>query len=349
MHHPELAAPTMQPQLVALDTTFIPAPAAAQQWTVSVASAKYHWYDLLAGFPQIPDIRDPIGRYLRRMQFDLEAAAAKRLLYFVVTRPRVRFDTSRPVQWGFFSLKLTLPLLVGMAELREHLTFELKVPFAATMKKPTVTLTENFLTLNWGGLVEVLTIHDVLQHYDTAIKIPNKVLYVGQTWDPAARLAKGRLPEVQRLHHQNSEHHDTLILVQQMTVEAYSELGDPALWPAHQSDAGADELAADRSEAISAALMHYFEGPTPRRNHEEKCLRNARLREIQASQQIDEIRIDIELKDVGNYAYLVSDHAASAARHMLCCAIVEGDAQVTRCELPVTSGKPGKLGRRAMA
>jgi hypothetical protein len=339
MHLPELAAQTTQPQLVALSTAFPPPPSAPQHWAVSVADAKYHWYDLIAGFPQVPDIRDPIGRYQRRMQFDLEAAAAKRMMYFVVTRPRARFDTSRNVQWGFFSLKLTLPLLIGMGELRENLTIELKVPFAATMKKPTVTLSENFLTLNWGGLVEALSIHDVLQNFENGLKIPSKVVYVGQTWDPAARLSKGRLPEVQRLHQQHSEHHDTLILVQQLAVEARSELGDPAQWPGNQSEEAADVLARDRTEAVSAALMHYFEGSNPRRGNEEKCLRNARLREVQANHLLEEISIDLELPDAGNYRYLVSDHAASAQRHLLRCAIVEGEAIVTRCELPAKTAK----------
>ncbi len=340
MHPPEPAAPPPQPQLVAIDAPVLPPSAVPQTWAVSVADAKYHWYDLIAGFPQAPDIRDPIGRYQRRMQFDLEAAAAKRMLYFVVTRPRVRFDTSRSVQWGFFSLKLTLPLLVGMGEMRENLTIELEVPFAATMKKPSVTLSEKFVTLNWGGLVEALSIHDVLQNYENGLKIPSKVLYVGLTWDPAARLSKGRLTEIQRLHQQHSEHHDTLILIQQIAVAASSELGDPAQWPAYQFEAAADALEAERIEAVAAALSRYFEGPNPRtRNHEEKSLRNTRLRAIQASQQVTQMRLDVQWPQTGNYRYLVSDHASSAQRHLLHCAIVDGEAIVTPSELPAKSAK----------
>jgi hypothetical protein len=85
--------------------------------------------------------------------------------------------------------------------------------------------------------------------------------------------------------------------------------------------------------------MHYFEGTTPRRNNEEKLLRNARLREVQAKQQVEDISIDLQLPEAGNYRYLVSDHAASAQRHLLRCAIVEGEAIVTRCELPAKTAK----------
>ncbi|MET0323496.1 MAG: hypothetical protein ABW069_22490, partial [Duganella sp.] len=137
---------------------------AAQTWRVTVSDAKYHWYDLFAGFPERPDIRDPVGRQLRRMQFDLEATMEKRLIYFVINRPIVRFDTARNVSWAFFSLKLTVPILVGSEGKRETVQMELTVPFAATLKKPAVTMTDRFITLNWGGLVEALSIHEVLQN-----------------------------------------------------------------------------------------------------------------------------------------------------------------------------------------
>src|SRR5476651_891997 len=133
--YPDLIADIPEPynDLLANVPALINAP---QTWNVTVSDAKFHWYDLVAGFPQTPDIRDPVGRYLRRMQFDLEAATEKRLIYMVVNRPRVRFDTKRSVQWGFFSLKLTVPLLVGADEKRDSITLELEVPFAATLKKP---------------------------------------------------------------------------------------------------------------------------------------------------------------------------------------------------------------------
>jgi len=334
----ELAAQTPQPTAVpfAALALHLPEPIPVpQQWEVEIDNAKYHWYDLIAGFPQVPDIRDPVGRYLRRMQFELEAAAANRHIYFVVTRPRIRFDTARQTQWGFFSLKLTLPLLVGADELREAITIELKVPFAATVKKPTVTMTENFITLNWGGMVEALSVHDVLQHYENGLKIPGKVIYVGQTLDPAARLSRGRLTELQKLHQQHSEHQDTLLLVQQMRVTAHSELGDPVTWPAYQSDEAADLLRRDRMDVVEAALIRYFEGAAPRARHtEDKSERQERLRAIAADERLEQVSITLELPDAGNYRYLMSDQVAAARQHLLDCSLADGEALVTRREPP---------------
>ena len=125
-----------------------PHTAAPQSWVATVTDAKFHWYDLIAGFPERPDIHDPIGRYQRRMQFELEAVAERHHLFYAVTRPRVRFDANGSISWAFFSLKLTLPLLMGLDEIKETLTFEPTVPFAATLKKPIVTLTPNFFHNN---------------------------------------------------------------------------------------------------------------------------------------------------------------------------------------------------------
>lgn len=162
---PELAAQTLQPQAeqMADYTAYIPERhTAPQSWYASVADARIHWYDLIAGFPERLDIHDPVGRYQRRMQFELDAVASRHHLFFALTCPPVRFDAAGTVHWGFFSLKLTLPLLVGQEQKRDSITFELTVPFAATLKKPLVQLTAKYVTLNWGGLVETFSVHDIL-------------------------------------------------------------------------------------------------------------------------------------------------------------------------------------------
>lgn len=305
--------------------------AAEQTWSVTVAEAKYHWYDLIAGFPAVPDIRDPVGRYLRRMQFDLEATMEKRLIYFVVNRPRVTFDPNRGVSWGFFSLKLTVPILVGPEGKRDSVSIELEVPFAATLKKPTVTVTERFVTLNWGGLIEALAIHDVLQNYDNDVDFPSTVRYVGQTRDPSGRLAKARLAAVQKIHQNYSEGNDTLLLVQRMNVEVISDDGDPAELEANQNAVAADALLKDRMDVVECALIRYFEGEHMRaRSDKELALRRERLREIEQHQRLHRFRIDLRLEDGGKYYDLVSPHVEKSRSHVIDCELVDGVISVTR-------------------
>ncbi|MET0265701.1 MAG: hypothetical protein ABW202_08810 [Duganella sp.] len=304
---------------------------APQTWRVTVSDAKYHWYDLFAGFPERPDIRDPVGRQLRRMQFDLEATMEKRLIYFAVNRPIVRFDPSRNVSWAFFSLKLTVPILVGVDGKRDTVQMELTVPFAATLKKPTVTMTDRFITLNWGGLVEALSIHDVLQYYENDVAFPSKVQYVGQTKDPAGRLARARLTAVQRIHQNNNEDNDLLLLVQRMQVEVLCDDGDPGELPINQNAVAADMLLKDRVDAIECALIRYFEGPQMHgRSDREADVRRQRLRELHESNKLESFRIDLRLEDDNPYHELVSNHVPASRQHILDCTIADGLVQVVR-------------------
>ena len=338
MNFPEQAAQNPQPTS---DPFALPAEARAahtaapQSWMVRVADAKYQWYDLVAGFMDKPDIRDPIGRYLRRTQFELEAVAEKRHLFFAVTRPRVRFDVTGAVQWGFFSLKLTLPLLMGAEQAKEHLTIELSVPFAATLKKPAVTLTENFITLNWGGFVEALSIHDVLQRYAHQLKIPSKVVYVGQTRDPEALLSKGRLPALQKLRARSGLDYDMLLLVQRLEVVVSCADGDPAELPHNAHPLAADALLAERMDVIEAAMIRYFEGGDARqRQAEEREARVLRLTEVQQSNHLTQFTIDYELEDAANYSCLSSEFVTSARRHLLSCYIADGQTHVAPMPIP---------------
>ncbi len=334
--HDLMAAPAEQiDELLPLTPQRTNAP---QTWAVTVADAKFHWYDLVAGFPEIPDIRDPVGRHLRRMQFDLEATMEKRLIFFAINRPRVRFDTNRSTSWGFFSLKLTVPILVGAEEKRDSVTLELEVPFAATLKKPSVVVTDRFVTLNWGGLIEALSIHDVLQHYDNSLNFQSKVQYVGQTKDPLGRLARARLPAVQRIHAQNSEDSDMLLLIQRMNVEVISDDGDPAELPANDNPVAADVLLKDRIDVIECALIRYFEGPERHgRSDKEAEIRKQRLRQIKETNKLDIFRIDLRLDDPGKYHDLFSRHAPVSRNHIIDCTIVDGEVLVTRVQEKVKS------------
>jgi hypothetical protein len=343
MDFPEQVAPNPQPYADSF-ATLPQRTTAPQSWMVRVAAAKYHWYDLIAGFAEKPDIRDPIGRYMRRMQFELEATAEKRHLFFAVTRPRVRFDIAGVVQWGFFSLKLTLPLLMGAEQTKESITVELKVPFAATMKKPTVILTENFISLNWGGLVEVFSVHDLLQTYAHTLKLPSKVAYVGQTRDPEGRLGKGRLPALHKLRAQYGMDYDTLLLVVGLEVEVSCADGDPAALPHNEHPMTADVLHAERADVIEAALIRYFEGSNPRwRQLDERKARAERLAAVQAANNLVQYTIDLALapEDTGNYSHLASEFVSAANRHLLSCYIADGQAQVAAMPLP-TPAKGGK-------
>lgn len=303
------------------EQSLTPRSSAPQVWTATVAESKFYWYDLLVSGDELPDFRDPVGRYLRRMQFALDGTMEKRLLYCLVSRPRVRFDRQRNVSWGFFSLKLTVPVLIGVEERKSTITLDIEVPFDATFKKPLVQVQDKFLILNWGSMFEPLSIHDLIQRYDTGLEFASTVLYVGQTRDPDGKLAKGEAPLINRLRNTNSLENDTFLLIQRMEVQVDTTARDMS------------EEASERTQVdvLEGALIAYFEGPSPRlRNEVEQGTRRERMAELQDTYWLERMTVDLGFKEADSFYELKSEYAEQSRRHLFDCTFAEGRATCRR-------------------
>jgi hypothetical protein len=302
------------------ELSLTPRSTAPQTWTATVAESKFYWYDLLADGTPLPDFRDPVGRYLRRMQFALDGTMEKRLIYFLVARPRVRIDPQRSISWGFFSLKLTIPILIGAQARKSTITIELDVPFEATLKKPTVELQDKYLLLNWGALTETFSIHDLLQRHDTGLPNAGKILYVGQTHDPSGKLAKGMVTAVNRLREATEQDHDSFLLVQRYDVQVQTTSTELLEEPSIRS----------RTDIVEGALIRYFEGATPPgRRDSELSTRRDHLHELQQTYWLERLTVDTGFKDADAFYELGSDQAPTARRHVFECTVEQGLAEVT--------------------
>ncbi|QBE62619.1 hypothetical protein [Pseudoduganella lutea] len=299
----------------------MPRSSAPQVWTATVAETKFYWYDLLVEGSPLPDFRDPVGRYLRRMQFAIDGTMEKRLLYFLVARPRVRFDLQRSVSWGFFSLKLTIPVLIGPEERKSSITIELDVPFEATYKKPVVQVQDKFLLLNWGALVETFSIHDLIQRFDTGLAFPSTVLYVGQTHDPAGKLAKGQHSPVNRARNAGMLDSDMFLLIQRFDVAV---------------DTTAIDLSEEASlrthvDMLEGALIGYFEDPASRlRNEIERGNRRDHLAELHHTYFLQKLTVDLGFQGADAFHELESTQAGRSRRHLFDCTFDAGRPVIRR-------------------
>lgn len=287
-----------------------------QSWDVTVSESKFYWYDLLTDFPPVPDFRDPMGRYLRRMQFAVEATMEKRLMFMLVSRPRLRFDTSKSFSWGFFGLKLSIPMLIGADQKRDSVSIELKVPEDATLKKPTVQVFERFLTLNWGSLIETYSVHDLLQSFDTKHDFPSKVQYVGQTRDPAGRLLKGRHSGVNRACDNSGPDNDNFLLIQRIDFKHEGVLTGAA----EDTEAAHDLLLKDQMDLLECVLIKYFEKDDEKmRSVREVAAREARVASLQHAHMVQRLQVDLGMEAPDAFQDLYSDRVKVAPRHRFEC------------------------------
>jgi hypothetical protein len=291
-----------------IEAALPPRSSAPQRWDASVAESRFYWYDLLVNDPLVPDFRDPIGRYQRRMQFALDATMEKHLLFFVVSRPKLRFDTKKGTSWGFFGLKLTVPLLAGVDNRKESITLELEVPFEATFKKPIVTLHDKYITLNWGALTECFSAHDLLQKFPNELKYESTVQFVGITRDPQARLAKGRLPAVNRIVEENDGTLDTFLLVKRMDVKVETAVAEPM----------GEASTRSHIEVMEAALIRYFEGEKLAHHGTiENNNRRDHLAQLVDTYQLQNLTVDLGFKEADSFDDLKSANAPLSRRHLI--------------------------------
>ncbi|WP_051293428.1 hypothetical protein [Pseudoduganella violaceinigra] len=291
-----------------IEAALPPRSSAPQRWNASVAESRFYWYDLLVNDPLVPDFRDPIGRYQRRMQFALDATMEKQLLFFVVARPRLRFDIKKGTSWGFFGLKLSVPLLVGTENRRESITLELEVPFEATFKKPLVTLHDKYITLDWGALTECYSAHDLLQRFPNDLKYESTVQYIGITRDPQSRLAKGRLPSVNRIVEENDGARDTFLLIKRMNVSVQTDAPDLM----------GEASARSHVEVMAASLIRYFEGEKPAHHGTiEQNNRRERLTQLVETYQLESLTVDLGFKEADTFHDLKSASAPLSRRHLV--------------------------------
>jgi hypothetical protein len=289
---------------------------------VRVTDAKYHWYDLLAGFARSRTC-DPVGRYMRRMQFELDAAAEKRHLFFAVTRPRVRFDVTGVVQ---LLAQADAAAAGGGGRPGNHLG-RTQGAVRGHHEKPTVILAEDFISLNWGGLVG-FSVHDLLTspHAQAAEQGPTSARPAIQT----AASAKAACPPCTRCAQFGADY-DILLLLVGMEVDVNCAEGDPAAQPHNEHPLAADALQAERMDVIEAALIRHFEGSTPRwRTSDERKMRSE-LDAVQACNQLAQYTIDLQLPETGFYNYLCSEFVTASRQHLLSCYIADGQAQVASC------------------
>ena len=282
-----------------------------QSWEMTVSESKFYWYDLLTAIPAPPDFRDPLGRYLRRMQFAVEATQEKRLMYMLVSRPKLRFDTTRSTSWGFFGLKLTIPLLVGAEQKRDVIVIDLNVPDDATLKKPSVQVFERFITLNWGSLIETYSVHDLLQNFTTKHNYPTKVHFIGQTRDPAGRLLKGRITGVNRVCEENEPDDDNFLLIQRFDIGMGTA---PSMHLA--SEAERDLMLKDQMDLLECLLIKYFESDNVRvRSGREMKQRDERIATLQEAHMLERLSVDLKLEVPDAFQNLFSARAPVSDHH----------------------------------
>ena len=160
---------------------------AEKDWSITLQQSTCYWYELIVNPPDFADTKMGVGALLDALREKVESTLEKRFIYFFASRPKLRFDTTRPPRYGRFSKKLILHLLIG----RERRRIALRVGFPdaqGNATSPKVELSERFIRIfHSESHSPTYTVHDFLQAIGFEIGAPTTIHYVGITKDPGNR------------------------------------------------------------------------------------------------------------------------------------------------------------------
>lgn len=83
---------------------------AAKVWYVELEQYDCFWYDLIVNSPDHSEFDESISSYLSHLKKEVENSLEKRFIYFICSRPKIRFDVRRRPRYELFGESLIVYL-----------------------------------------------------------------------------------------------------------------------------------------------------------------------------------------------------------------------------------------------
>jgi hypothetical protein len=288
-----------------------------KNWFIETQHSQIHWYELLANkhalFDTKKHIRDELSDFKKHVEDNLE----KRFIYFIFSRKKVRFDTTRQPRKSLFNKNLKVHLLVGKDEKKVSIS----VGIQRRDGKPIMaSVDEKFITISMNDEDHMLmSIHDFLLTFEVNLGIFSKVEYVGYTKNPENRPTNGAHSGLSNiLHNVSNDGNDILIafnLFKVTTQGSDSASGMDFL----VANAMSDEINVDlEGMLIEKSLILYFDSNNQEANkqNERNELLNS-LTKLKKENKIKSIQMHYEIDDpVSEYFIFFSDKVSPNPRHI---------------------------------
>jgi hypothetical protein len=301
---------------------------AEKDWIVELLSSNCYWYDLLASPPPEVDTRKGIVQYLGALRQVVEESLEKRFIYFICTRKRVRFDTSKKPRYRLLGSSLVFHVLVGREQKSVRLEVDFIDPASGRPFKPVVDISDRFISVRSGdGAPILMSIHDFLMSVHIDMGFPTMVQYVGYTQSPETRPTNGShtgLSDV--LARVSNEENDVFLIFNLFKVLTKATNAGNML-NFIVANAMTDEIGADlEGRIIEKCFISYFdsENQTRARKAESGELKRS-LRNIGANNKINSVQFVYEAEPPTEYWMLGSSHISPSLRHVFTVRLRDGE------------------------
>ena len=294
-----------------------------KEWNVVLLQTTWYWYDLVVKEHELCSIKK-IKNSLANLKELVANSINKRFVYFITTRTKVRFSTTKkPVLFNDYFL---VSLEVGIAKAEEVVKVDIPID---TYKE--IYSDERLITLvNQSGEASTIDVHFFLQEAEINFGIQSDIKYIGLTKDPTSRpLFDGHKALSNIVYHTNLEEKDIFIyfnIFKVMTNAINSKFNARLIIP----NAATDEVGVENEGRIlEKCLILYFMAQYNIKNKISEVgeLKN-KLIKLGRQSNFEKLNFSIEVDHPSEYYKYSSLNRNGDFNHSFSCSVSDNDVEV---------------------
>lgn len=304
---------------------------AEKRWHVELDQSSYFWYELLVHPPEGFDTKQHIANFLKRLKQTVETQLDKRFIYFLGSRTKLRFCTSRKPQYSLFGKELILHVEVGASRKLVKTTTMMRDDASGARITPPVEVSDRFITFEHPpGHRVSYSIHDYFDMVGIKFGIDTEIHYVGYTKNPDDRpLNRAHRGLADMLYKVSSAEHDFFIFYNLFKVLAIAGTSSSA-FNFVVANSMIDEVRVDEEgRIIEKVLIKYFSTEIQELNKSSEGgeLENT-LAQLGSKNKIGSISFNIEVERQSEMFRFYSRAVAASDRHTFTCKMGDNGAEI---------------------
>jgi hypothetical protein len=302
----------------------------AKRWIVALESCSWTWFDMVSNPGKDPDTKASALKRLRDLANGSPEDFETRFVYFIASRPRVRFDTSFIPCYSRSNRPLQLVVEVGKH--RDKRLIEVVLTDQHGPAQPKVTLTPERIRISHTESSSTnVSVHDFLYMIDCDLAHSSDVHYVGVTRSPHKRpIDRQHRGYADTVGSIPADANDFFVYHHRFNVTSIGV--DPAA-PVSivVPNAAIDEVGVDdEARIIESILALYFDAKNQEttRGRDSAELQN-RLAQLQNQHKIDSVALGISFDKPNAYFRYGSRKIPHAHEHLISCRLVDQKINVS--------------------
>lgn len=291
--------------------------ASQKDWFIESLHSKIYWYELLVNKHQLFDTKKLIRDELSVLKKHVEDNLEKRFIYFIFSRTKVRFDSSRQPTITAFRKRLKVHLLIGKQQKRISVSIDAKRVDGKPIK---ASVDDKFITISISEEDQVcMSVHDFLLSTGVSLGLFSKIHYIGYTKNPQTRPTNGAHSGLSKiLHNVSNDDNDILISFNLFKVTTKGSFEEKQM-DFIIANSMTDEISVDlEGYIIEKCLILYFDSNNQDANKDnERSELLSSLRKLKSENRIRSIQLHYEIDDpLSDYFTFYSDNVSPNLRHV---------------------------------